>query len=351
MTIIHPILPNNSIFVEMINNKIKHIAFLVIPDATLLDITGPYEVFSQALEYIEIKKKNTDTTYKLHSLSINKKKNVQTASGMVIQCEENIHTIDYPIDTLIIPGVPNSLIEKYKLPKNVLEWISGQAKTVRRICSVCTGSFFLAEAGLLNGKKATTHWEKCDVLNTLHPAIIVDNNPIFIKDGNVYTSAGISSGMDLALALIEEDFDKSLALEVARQMVLYLKRPGSQSQYSSVLTHQNADYQPIQKICNLISEHLHENLTIENLSAEISMSPRNFARVFVREIGITPAKYIDKLRIETACRYLVDTRLSLKEIANMCGMGSPDNMRKIFLKHIKISPADYRRNFGTTFIK
>jgi len=332
------------------NTKVKHIAFLVISDATLLDITGPYEVFSQALEYIETNNIKTDVTYKLHSLSPGKKKNIQAASGIVIQCNENIYTVDYPIDTLIIPGVPNSLIEKYKLPKNTLEWISKQSQLVRRICSVCTGSFFLAEAGILAGRKATTHWEKCDVLSANYPNINVDNNPIFIKDENIYTSAGISSGMDLALALVEEDYGKSLALEVARHMVLYLKRPGSQSQYSSVLTHQNTDHQPIQKICNRIQENLQENLTIENLSAEISMSPRNFARVFVREMGITPAKYIDKLRIEAACRYLVDTRLSLKEIALVCGLGSPDNMRKIFIKYIKISPVDYRRNFGTAFI-
>lgn len=331
------------------DNKVKHIAFLVIPDATLLDITGPYEVFSQLSEYIQTNRIKTEFTYKLHSLSTNKKKTIRTASGIILQCVENIHTIDYPIDTLIVPGVPNSLIEGYKLPESVSKWIKEQSKTVRRICSVCTGSFFLAEAGILTGKKATTHWEMCNTLSNNYLDIRVDGNPIFIKDDNIYTSAGISSGMDLTLALIEEDFGKSLALEVAKHMVLYLKRPGSQSQYSSVLTHQNSDYQPIQRICSWIQEHLHEILTIEKLSDEISMSPRNFARVFVRETGTTPAKYIDKLRVETACRYLVDTRLSLKEIATLCGLSSPDNMRKVFIKYIKISPADYRKNFATTF--
>lgn len=332
------------------NNNIKHIAFLIIPDATLLDITGPYEVFSQALEHINANKGKADFIYQLHSLSIDRKKNIRTASGIIIQCTESIKTVDYSIDTLIIPGVPNSQIEEYKLPENVLGWISEQSKMVRRICTVCTGSFFLAEAGILTGKKATTHWDKCTVLSNKYPDILVDSNPIFIKDGNIYTSAGISSGMDLALALVEEDFGKSPALEVAKQMVLYLKRPGSQSQYSSVLTHQNTDHQPVQKICDWIMEHLHETMTVDDLASIISMSSRNFARIFVRETGITPAKYIDKLRIETACRYLVDTRLSLKEIAALCGLGSPDNMRKIFFKYIKISPAEYRRNFRTALL-
>ncbi|MDR2953941.1 MAG: GlxA family transcriptional regulator [Prevotella sp.] len=334
----------------MMNKKVKHIVFLVISEATLLDITGPCEVFSQAMEYMKTNNTKTDLIYSLHYLSTDKKKNIHTASGMVIHCSENIHTFSYPIDTLIIPGVSNSLIEGYKLPNAVLKWIKGQSKTVRRICSVCTGSFFLAEVGILTGRKATTHWEKCDTLRRNYPSIEVDDNSIFIKNGNIYTSAGISSGMDLALALVEEDLGRPLALEVARQMVLYLKRPGSQSQYSSVLTHQNTDYQPIQEVCNWISEHLNENITVESLAAEISMSPRNFARIFVREMATTPAKYIDKLRIETACRYLVDTRLSFKEIATLCGLTSPDNMRKVFLKYIKISPADYRRNFGTALL-
>ncbi|NDW19387.1 helix-turn-helix domain-containing protein [Dysgonomonas sp. 216] len=328
--------------------EIKHIVFLVIPDATLLDIAGPYEVFSQALECIRANETEADCIYKLHTLSINKKKNISTSSGVAIRCLENITTVDYPIDTLIIPGVPNSKIEEYKLSGSVLKWICNQSVKVRRLCSVCTGSFFLADAGVLSNKKVTTHWEKCNLLSNNYPDIEVDDNPIFIKDGNIYTSAGISSGMDLALALVEEDMGKSFALDVARQMVLYLKRPGSQSQFSSVLTHQKIDYLPIQEICSWIQEHLHEEMTVEELSVRASMSTRNFARVFVRETGITPGKYIYKLRIEAACRYLVDTRLSLKEIAVLSGLGSSDNMRKIFLKYIKISPAEYRNNFYTT---
>lgn len=325
----------------------KHIAFLIIPEATLLDITGPYEVFTQAIELLNSQKREVGFTYELHSLSISGNKNVRTASGVSIHCTENIKTLNYPIDTLFIPGVPNSQVEHYKLLGNVVRWITEQVKGVRRICSVCTGTFFLAEAGILKDKRATTHWEKCEALSSVYPDIQVDKEPIFVRDGNVYTSAGISSGMDLALALVEEDLGKSLALEVARQMVLYLKRPGSQSQYSSVLTHQHTDYRPVQEICSWIMEHLHEVITVEMLAERLSMSPRNFARVFFRETSITPAKYIEKLRIEAACRQLVDTQLSLKQITAMCGLGTVDNMRKVFQKNLGIIPADYRKNFGT----
>nr|WP_255495256.1 helix-turn-helix domain-containing protein [Dysgonomonas sp. 521] len=229
-----------------------------------------------------------------------------------------------------------------------MQWIRQQEGNIRRLCSVCTGSFFLAETGILSGKKVATHWAMCELLSRTYPDIRVESEPIFIKDGGIYTSAGISSGMDLALSLIEEDYGRALALEVAKQMVLYLKRPGTQSQYSLVLTYQKSDYRPVQDILNWITEHLSEELTVERLAEQSSMSPRNFARVFVRETGITPAKYIDKIRLERACRYLAETQLSVKEIAKKCGLGTPDNMRRIFVKYLHTIPTDYRRNFGGT---
>lgn len=329
----------------MVMNKIN-IAFLVFPDITLLDLTGPYEVFTQAIECLSSQGKKFDSTYELHTISAKRNKQVRTSSGLTVKCDDDISTYNYEIDTLFIPGVPNSKQVKYQLDKKVLEWIKTQSVKVRRICSVCTGTFFLAESGILNGKKATTHWELCDKLSKDYPQILVENDPIFIKDENIYTSAGISAGMDLALGLVEEDFGRSVALDVAKQMVLYLKRPGTQSQYSAVLTHQNVDHRPIQEIENWIIEHLNEELTVERLAEQASMSPRNFARVFLREAGITPAKYIDKLRVETACRYLVETQLSLKEITDKCGLGTSDNMRRVFIKYLQITPSDYRKNFG-----
>lgn len=327
----------------------RHIVFLAIPGATLLDITGPYEVFTQAIELnMEEDKK---PPYILHIISSERSKTIRTASGFTIQCESTIMNINYKIDTLFVPGVPNSIQTEYRLNKNALQWIRQQANIVRRICSVCTGTFFLAETGILDGKTATTHWAMCQKLLHNYPSVKVENDPIFIKDENIYTSAGISSGMDLALTLIEEDFGRSKALEVAKQMVLYLKRPGTQSQYSSALIFQSSDYRPVQDIQNWILEHLKDQLTVEQLAEKVSMSPRNFARVFVKETGITPAKYIDKLRIETACHYLIESQLTLKEIADICGLGTPDNMRRVFMKHLHITPSDYKRNFGTSMNK
>jgi len=326
--------------------EIKHIAFLVIPEATLLDITGPFEVFAQTMDCLRPGQKNTPVSYVLETLSSTRNKSVKTASGLTITCDSSIYTYSNEIDTLFIPGVPNSIQENYKLNIKVLEWITRQSLKVRRICSVCTGTFFLAKAGILQGKKATSHWDMCEILARKYPQITVESDPIFVKDGNVYTSAGISAGMDLALALVEEDFGRSLALEVAKQMVLYLKRPGNQSQFSSVLTYQKTDYRPIQQLESWVQDHLKDNLTVEVLAEQASMSPRNFARIFVREKGITPAKYIEKLRIEMACRFLVESQLTLDEIAGQCGLQNSDNMRRVFLKNLNTTPSSYKKNFG-----
>ena len=323
---------------------IKHIAFLVIPNATLLDITGPYEAFSLAAQCLQSHGKS-DTTYVLHTLSFDKNRIVRTSAGLCLQCESSIKSPDYPIDTLFIPGIPENMEDM--VDSKTLSWIKQQSTQVRRICSICTGAFILAEAGILDNRKVATHWKLCNKLAQDYPALEVDSESIFIKDGHVYTSAGVSSGIDLALALIEEDFGRTLALEVARELVVYLKRPGNQAQFSVTLKHQDSDYQPIQSVKDWLSEHLKDRVTVEQLAGQALMSPRNFARVFTRETGITPARYIEKLRLESACRYLTETQLTLETISCECGLTNIDNLRRLFIKHLKITPSDYRRCFRT----
>lgn len=321
----------------------KHMAFLVIPNATLLDITGPYEAFSLAAQCLKASGK--DTTYILHTLSVDRNKIVKTSSGLCLQCETSIQSLNYPIDTLFIPGIPESLEDR--VDSKTLSWIKQQSTQVRRICSICTGAFILAETGILDNRKVVTHWKLCNKLAKDYPSLTVDSESIFIKDGHVYTSAGVSSGIDLALALIEEDFGRALALEVARELVVYLKRPGNQAQFSVTLKHQDTDYQPIQSVKDWLLEHLKERITIEQLAEKALMSPRNFARVFAKETGITPAKYIEKLRLEAACRFLTETQLTLEAISCECGLANIDNMRRLFIKHLKVTPSDYRKCFRT----
>lgn len=338
MTRILQILPSVSYDPDMTPQR-RRVAFLVVPGATLLDLTGPYEVFTQANACLARRTEG----YDLATVSTGPGRMVQTASGLTVSCDGN--TGDFPgeIHTLFVTGVPNAV--EPVISDAAIGWIRAQAGRVKRLCSVCTGTFFLAQAGALEGRRATTHWEVCDKLARAYPGIRVDATPIFIKDGPVYTSAGISAGMDLALALVEEDFGHAVALEVARQMVLYLKRPGSQAQFSQALTHQQTDNRPVRRICEWIGEHLDDGLTVDALAVRAGMSPRHFARVFVRETGVTPARYVDRMRVETACRRLAETRLSLKQIAQECGWGNPDNMRRVFAKYLGTTPAEYRRNF------
>jgi transcriptional regulator GlxA family with amidase domain len=219
------------------------------------------------------------------------------------------------------------------------------AGRIRRIGSVCTGSMLLARAGLLNGRKATTHWKWCEFLAKKYPSIEVCPDRIYVRDGKVYTSAGVTAGMDLALALVEEDHGSRLALEVARDLVLYLRRPGGQSQFSVALSTQLSDRKPLRDLAAWMLENLRRPLTVQVLAKQVAMSPRNFARTFTREMQITPAKYVERLRVEIVRRRLEETQHSLKRIAGDCGFGSVKSMREVFQRALRIAPVEYRQRF------
>ena len=311
---------------------------------SILDVAGPLEVFAKTVDYIQNYIPVIKESYTTHILSVDSSTIVNTSSGLPIVCEGGIESINYEVDTVLVAGKGSS---ENKVLQNVLDWLKANAPNIRRIGSVCAGAFILAEAGLLDGRRATSHWQVCEKLARLYPAIKVEKDPIYVKDGNIYTSAGISTGIDLSLAMVEEDFGRDVAVMVARVLVLYLKRPGNQSQFSNILMHQTVDYEPIQVVQDWVVDHLAEELTIEILAEKASMSPRNFARVFLREIGITPAKYIEKVRLEAARRRLEETRLTIDEISNECGIGNADGLRRLFLRHMRTTPSDYRKSFTT----
>ena len=323
--------------------EIKHIVILALPKSTLLSIAGPLEVFNKAIEGC---KSNSDIIYKTHIISIDDNTKIDISNNLSINAEASYNAINYPIDTLIVAGI--SEINNYEIEnKELLVWINEQAKTIRRICSICTGAFVLAKAGILSNKKATTHWQYCAKLAKEYPDIIVEISPYFTKDGNIYTSAGISSGMDLALALIEQDMDKIFALQIAKQIVLFLRRPGNQLQYySSQLTDLKINNLGIRKVCEWIINNLKEEITVELMADYAKMSPRNFARVFAKELAITPAKYISLLRVEYACKYILETEYSLEQIAEYCGAKSAENLRRLFISVLNTTPNEYRKNFN-----
>jgi transcriptional regulator GlxA family with amidase domain len=328
--------------------KKQLIVILAMNEALALDIIGPCDVFSTA-NHMQGSLKDADKAkYRIIIASPTRALDVTTNSGLVIRCEMSIFDITEKIDTLIIGGY--SPLQGWSRYRELIQWLREKKNSLRRICSVCVGAFVLAESDLLSGKKVTTHWEFCRELTKSYPQIEVEPEAIYIKDGNIYSSAGASAGIDLSLALVEEDCGREVSLKAAKMLVLYLKRPGNQSQFSGLLSQQQASKKSMQELQQWISLHLKQNLNVEVLSARIAMSPRNFARVFASEFGVTPAKFIEKLRLESAKRLLEETDLSLQKICDECGFGNTDTMRNIFMRHLKTTPFNYRHLFGETHI-
>ena len=247
------------------------------------------------------------------------------------------------IDTLIVAGGYG--VREALANRALIDWLKGAATQVRRTASVCTGAYLLAEAGVLDGKRATTHWRHCQAFADAYPKIEVEPDAIHVRDGNIYSSAGVTAGMDLALALVEADYDRTLALEAARNMVMFLKRPGGQSQFSAALAAQDEEEGPLGKLQLWILDNLDADLSVPTLADRVAMSPRNFARVFARRTGTTPAKFVEAARLESSRRRLEDTNAPVDGIAQDCGFGNAERLRKAFQRRFRITPQDYRRRF------
>jgi transcriptional regulator GlxA family with amidase domain len=320
----------------------RHVAVVAFPDAEVLDITGPLEVFSQAARILGTRGVRRDPAYRIEVLA-RRAGPVVTSSGIRLVAERAVSDVKGGIDTLLVAGGRGTAAALGDAL--LLAWLRRMARRVQRLASVCSGTFLLAEAGLLDGRRATTHWEVCGELGRRYPRVIVEDDPIFVRDGNLYTSAGVTAGMDLALALVEEDHGRDLALGVARQLVLFLKRPGGQSQFSAQLAVQAADREPLRALQAWIADHLAEDLSIPALARRAAMSERNFARVFTREVGATPARFVERARIEAARRRLEESGDGLDEIAAQCGFGSAEILRRAFLRLLRVAPSAYRLRF------
>jgi transcriptional regulator GlxA family with amidase domain len=319
----------------------RQIAILVFPEVQSLDVTGPLEVFATAHKLIELTGRK-DPGYDMRIFSPSRAP-LRTSSGLQIVPHAGFERTSARIDTLIVAGGHGS--RAVSADPATLTWIAKTSKQARRTASVCTGAFLLAAAGLLDGRRATTHWSAARRLAQLYPSVQVDPEPIFLRDGDIWTSAGVTAGMDLALALVEEDLDREAALAIARQLVLFLRRPGNQSQFSATLASQEPLREPLREVRRHILENLADDLSVEELAARAHMSPRHFARSFRAETGVTPARYVESVRLEAARRALEDTSLSVAAVAHTCGFGTPETLRRVFLRSLGVGPTEYRRRF------
>lgn len=318
----------------MADMKQRSVLVVLFDGIQSLDVTGPMEVFAGASRFPEV-------SYELRTASLDGAP-IRSSCGLTLVPDGSLADAPVP-HTLLVPGGRGTRDPDPAL----VDWLRATGPLPERLVSVCSGALLLAAAGQLDGHRATTHWNVCEKLAREHPAVEVDPEPIFVRDGRIATSAGVTAGIDLALALVEEDHGRDVALTVARHLVVFLRRPGGQSQFSAQLSAQTARREPLREVQHWITEHPGADLSVEALAARARLSPRHFARAFQAETGTTPGRYVDRVRLEHARRLLEDTTDGVAQIARSCGYGTPEAMRRAFVKALGAGPAEYRRRFGS----
>jgi transcriptional regulator GlxA family with amidase domain len=310
------------------------VVIVAFPDVQPLDVVGPAEVFHTAARL-------EGDAYEVVIAA--PEPGPLSASAVSLSVDTALADLAGPIDTLVVAGGTGVLALEHD--EDFLASLRIAAGRARRVAGVCTGAFLLAAAGLLDGRRCTTHWASCALLAERHPGIAVDPDPIFVRDGHVYTSAGVTAGMDLALALVEEDLGRETALTTARWLVLFVKRPGGQAQFSAQLHAQQADRRPLRELQAWIADNVDADLSVPALAERAHMSERNFARAFAREVGMTPAAYVECARVESARMALEAGDAPVETVAVRSGFGTVETMRRAFHRRVGVGPADYRRRF------
>lgn len=330
-----------------VNLQHRHIAMLVYPNYLLIDAIGPTEVFNftnaalQQMGRISL----SESVYTV-SIVAEQKGPVKSSSGVSLVADMSYEDTKNDIDTLMVAGATHvSYLDAAKKDLKLRSWLTQMMPKVRRMVSICTGALILAEAGLLDGRKATTHWLYCDQLALRHKSIRVEPDKIFVRDGSVYSSGGVTAGIDLALNLVEEDWGWEVAANVARGMLIFMRRPGGQSQFSSYVFNEAKTRKDFRELQAWIISNPHRDLGVEQLAERMSMSPRNFSRLFCQEIGVTPAKFVEGVRMEAARNMMLQTDLPMEAIAAQCGFGSAEQMRRTFQRLLKTTPQEHRSLF------
>jgi transcriptional regulator GlxA family with amidase domain len=317
----------------------RRIEVLAFENVQLLDVAGPLQVFASANDLVQAQ--GAPPPYKAVVLA--DRPSITTSAGLCLGTQE-LQAPDLPLDTLVVAGG----LGVYAACNDaaLVEWTKARAGAARRIAAVCSGAFLLASTGLLDGRRAVTHWERCAEFTRRFPAVHLEPDPIFVRDGNVWTSAGVTAGIDLALALVELDLGRQTALAVARHLVVFLKRPGGQAQFSATLALQHGDAR-FDGLHAWIGENLHADLSIPSLALAAGMSERSFVRHYRRMTGLTPARAVEQIRVE-ATRRMLEQGLPIKRVVARCGFGSEETMRRSFLRLVGTTPKSYRDRFSPT---
>jgi len=326
----------------------RRIGVLVWPGCDVLDVCGPIDVFFYARYWLQRFGRTCEPGYQCDIIAAAPGP-VKTTCGIELIATHGYSGIEDGLDTLIVVGGAEA--EEASKDPSLVGCARSMAPKVRRVASICTGAFILAAAGLLHQRRVTTHWLFSEALAALYPSTEVDSSLIFVRDGNIYSSGGITAGIDLALALVEEDLGREIALAVARTIVVFPRRPGGQSQFSAYVKFRDLGKRPeIQELLAWILGHPGEDLSVEALANRMGMSPRNFSRLFRSEIGETPAQFAERARADAARLKLEQTITPVETIARECGFGNAERMRRTFQRHFDVSPYDYRARFRSTLL-
>lgn len=313
------------------------IALLVFPGVQMLDVAGPMDVFHEAA-----RQAGQPGAYQFDLVALEDGP-VRADNGMLFQPTATIDNFDQAVDTLLVTG--SHQVQGLADNQRLLAWLQRQAGKARRLGSVCSGAWLLAHAGLLDGRRVTTHWNISAALARRFEQVQVEQDQIYLRDGSLYTSAGVTAGMDLALALVEEDLGRSVSLAVARELVMFIKRPGGQSQFSAHLAAQTAQRSPIRQVQEWVLENLEQDLSVDQLAAQAGMSVRNFSRAFKGDTGETPADFVESARLDAARRMLEETSNPLKRVAARSGFHDQNSLRRAFVRRLGVTPGDYRSRF------
>jgi transcriptional regulator GlxA family with amidase domain len=329
--------------VERRDQKSPRIVLVANPNARSLEYMGPLQVFDEARIFLEHAGR-ADLAYRIEVVSTGSGA-IYERKGFAIEAPTPYWRLRGEVDTLILQGADEG--DACLRDERFLAWVARMSGRVRRIVSICTGSFILAEAGVLDGRRATTHWCACDDFRRRYPSVTLEPEPIYVKDGHVYSSAGATSGMDLAIALVEEDFGTEFARRVAQGLVMFLRRPGNQSQFSVQVATEPSDAGEIGEIERFVFDNLAGDLRIEALAERFHMSPRTLIRLFTKRTGTPPGRFVEQCRLERARRYLEETDATIAEIAGRCGYATPAGLRLAFERNLGVAPRAYRKRFAS----
>lgn len=317
----------------------RHVVIVAFPGVQPLDAVGPFEVFAGASRAAAGLGRRG--RYRV-TLTSARGEPVQTGSGLGL-CTALLPPAGEPIDTLVLPGGDG--VDAARRDAVLMDWIATAAPASRRVATVCSGTFLAAAAGLLDGRRVTTHWARADRLAAEFPALVVDPDPIYLRDGPFWSSAGVTAGIDLALALVEDDLGSEVAQTVARWLVMFLHRPGGQTQFASPVWVPRAERSAVRAIQSLVEQAPADDHRLSELAAAAAMSVRHFARVFHQEVGETPGRFVERVRLEAARRELETSDATLDLVARRCGFGTAETLRRVFRRRLNVSPDAYRRRF------